>query len=89
MKFLGILDIAACGVLIGRAYDVAFPKGAVIALAVYLLIKAVLFLADIGSLFDIVGGILLILSLSMALPPLLLFIAAGLVGFKGILSLFA
>jgi hypothetical protein len=49
----------------------------------------VLFLADIGSLFDIAGGILLILSLSMALPPLLLFVFAGLVGFKGILSLFA
>lgn len=89
MKFLGILDIAACAVLVGKACGVFFPKGVIIALAVYLLVKAVLFLVDIGSLFDIIAGILLILSLSMVLPPLVLFVAAGLVGLKGVMSLFA
>jgi len=52
-------------------------------------LEALLFLADIGSLFDVIGGILLILSLSMTLPPLVFFVAAVLVGLKGMMSLFA
>ena len=89
VKFLGILDILAAGLLVGAAYQLAIPAGLVISFAVYLFLKALLFLLDIGSLFDIIAGILLILSLSLALPQILLFIFAALVGFKGILSLFA
>lgn len=89
MKLLGLLDLAAAAVLVSRFYDILIPKGVVIALAVYLLIKAVIFLADIGSFFDIVAAIVLLLSLSMVLPPFVLFAAAGLVGLKGVMSLFA
>ena len=89
VKFLGILDILAAGLLAGSAFQLAIPAGLVIGFAVYLFLKALLFLLDIGSLFDIIGGILLILTLSIALPQVLLFIAAGLVGLKGIMSLFA
>ncbi len=89
VKFLGILDILAAGLLVGAAYNLAIPTGLVIGFAVYLFLKALLFLLDIGSFFDVVAGILLILSLSLALPQILLFVFAALVGFKGILSLFA
>lgn len=89
VKFLGLLDLLAAGVLVGIAYNLPIARGLIISLAVYLLLKSLIFLMDIGSLFDIIGGIILILSLSIALPPLLLFIAAGLVGLKGIMSLFA
>lgn len=89
IKILGFFDILAALTLVGVAYNFPLAKGLIIALAVYLFLKAIIFLIDIGSLFDIVGGILLVLSLSMTLPPLLLFILAGLIGFKGILSLFA
>ena len=89
VKFLGFLDLLAAGLLVGAGYHLPMPQGLVIGLAVYLLLKALLFLADIGSLFDVAGGILLILSLSMVLPPLVFYIVAGLVGLKGLMSLFA
>lgn len=75
--------------MVGTAYGLPVAKGLVIAVAVYLLLKSLLFLMDIGSLFDIIGGVLLILSLFMVLPPLLLYVAAALVGLKGFMSLFA
>ncbi|MEK7503653.1 MAG: hypothetical protein AAB577_01580 [Patescibacteria group bacterium] len=89
IQFLGVLDLLAAGLLVGTAYNLPLPQGLIISLAVYLILKSLLFLMDIGSLFDIIGGILLILSISMALPPILLYIAAGLVGLKGLMSLFA
>lgn len=89
IKFLGLLDLMAAAVLAGTAYHLPIAHGLVISLAVYLLLKSLLFLMDIGSLFDIVGGVVLILSLNMVLSPVILFIAAGLVGLKGIMSLFA
>jgi len=89
IQFLGILDILAAGLLAGTAYHLPLAHGLIITVAVYLILKSLLFLMDIGSLFDIIGGILLILSLSMTLPPILLYISAGLVGLKGIMSLFA
>lgn len=89
IKALGILDILVAALLVGAAYQVALPIGMVIAFAAYLFLKALMFLMDIGSFFDIVAGIALILSLFITLPPLVLFILAGLVGLKGIMSLFA
>jgi len=89
IQILGILDLLAAGLLAGTAYHLPLAHGLIIGIAIYLILKSLLFLMDIGSLFDIVGGILLILSLFMALPPILLFIVAGLVGLKGLMSLFA
>ncbi len=89
VKILGVFDLLAAALLVGAAYQVTLPYGLVIALAVYLFLKALMFLMDIGSLFDIMVGILLILSLSMSFPPLVFFIFAGLIGLKGFLSLFA
>jgi len=89
IQFLGILDLLAAGLLAGTAYGLPIAHGLIISIAVYLILKSLLFLMDIGSLFDIIGGILLILSLLMTLPPILLFIVAGLIGLKGIMSLFA
>ena len=89
IKFLGVFDIFAAGLLVGAGYHLPMPQGLIITVAIYLLLKALIFLMDIGSLFDIIGGILLILSLSMSLPPIVFFIFAALVGLKGIMSLFA
>lgn len=89
IQFLGVLDLLAAGLLAGTAYNLPLAHGLIIAVAVYLILKSLLFLMDIGSLFDLIGGILLILSLYMTLPPILLFIVAGLVGLKGLMSLFA
>lgn len=87
--FLGLLDLISAGLLAGTAYHLTLPQGLIIGFACYLILKSILFLMDIGSLFDIVGGILLILSLFIALPAPLLFLSAALVGFKGVMTLFA
>ena len=89
VKLLGLLDILASGILVAAGFGISLPATLVIVFAVYLFLKALVFLLDIGSAFDVIAGILLILSLSMTLSPIVLFIAAGLVGLKGIMSLFA
>jgi len=88
IQILGALDLLAAGLLTGTAYKLALPHGLIIGIAAYLLLKSLIFLMDIGSFFDLVGGVLLILSLFRTLPPIVFFIAAGLVGLKGIMSMF-
>jgi predicted Co/Zn/Cd cation transporter (cation efflux family) len=89
VKFLGMLDLTAAAILAGTAYHIPINHGLVVGIAVYLLLKALLFLMDIGSVLDIITAITLILSITMVLPPIFLFIMAGLVGLKAIMSLFA
>lgn len=89
VKFLGIADIIASAILVALGFGISLPIGLVIGFAVYLFLKALIFLLDIGSAFDVAAGIVLILSLSMTLSPIVLFVAAGLVGLKGIMSVFA
>lgn len=89
MKILGLGDIFGAVLLVATAYSLDIPRGLIITVAVYLFLKALAFLFDIGSVFDIIAGILLILSLSIVLPQMVLFISAVLVGTKGIFSLFA
>lgn len=87
IKILGLGDISAASLLLGMAYQLDIPRGLIISLAIYLFFKALIFFLDIGSFLDIGGGILLILGLSISLPQPLLFIFAGFLGLKGILSL--
>jgi hypothetical protein len=89
VKIFGLLDLIATAILLGTPYGMPAAKVLVIGLAVYLILKAIIFFADIGSVFDVIGGVVLILSLNMVLPDFIFYIAAALVGFKGIMSLFA
>ncbi len=87
IKFLGLLDIFATLLLIGVAASLNIPQGLIIVISVYLIIKGIIFIVDIASIFDIIAGTLLVLSLFLSLPPVLLLIAAALVGLKGFMSL--
>lgn len=87
VKILGILDILAAIILLSVSFNAGIPKGLVMVISSLLCLKGVIFIFNIISVFDIGIGILLLLSLFMILPPLLLFIAAGFLGVKGILSL--
>ena len=89
MFFLGLADIVSALLLLAQPFNFHVSKIIVIVFVAYLFLKAMLFLRDIGSVLDIVAVILLVLSLFYVLPPLLLFIVAGLLGFKGLLTLFA
>jgi len=89
MLLLGITDLISALLLVRGFYEVAIPTAVVLFFAAYLIIKALLFIADIGSIMDIVAGILLVLSLFYSMPQSFLFIFAFLVGLKGILSVLA
>jgi len=89
VKILGIFDIFAAVILVAVSYDFAIAQGLIITFAVYLFLKAIIFLKDIGSLFDIIAAVLLVLSFFTAVPQIVFFVFAGLVGFKGLMSLFA
>lgn len=89
MFFLGLADIISALLLLTQPFNFHASKIVIIIFAAYLFLKALLFLRDIGSFLDIVAAILLIASLFYVLPPLLLFIVAGLLALKGILTLFA
>ena len=91
MLILGAADTIAACLLVRGYYDLPFaiPKMIVIVFAVYLLIKGIILIADIGSVFDLVGGILLLLSLANFIHPSILIFFAVLIGLKGILSLFS
>jgi hypothetical protein len=91
MLILGAADTIAACLLVRGFYDLPFaiPKIIIIFFAAYLLIKGVILIADIGSAFDLVGGILLLLSLANFIHPSILIFFAVLIGLKGILSLFS
>ncbi|PIR89766.1 hypothetical protein COS93_02060 [bacterium (Candidatus Gribaldobacteria) CG07_land_8_20_14_0_80_33_18] len=92
VKILGILDILTAIILlslISASSNIGPPKGMVILFGILICLKGLIFLRDIASVLDIGMGVLLFLSLFIVLPPLLLSIAAGFLGLKGILSLLA
>lgn len=88
MRLLGILDIVGAVLLLGVGFHLEIPTGLIVAISIYLIGKALLFIKDIGSWFDIFGGILLLLSFIVNIPIAILVVAALLIGSKGILTLF-
>jgi len=88
MLLLGIADIIAASLLIRELYNIPVPHVIVIIFASYLIMKGVLFISDIGSLMDLVAGILLILTIFFNFPMFILIIFASLLGIKGVMSLF-
>jgi uncharacterized membrane protein len=90
VKILGIADIIATFLLFSKCLhfeDISHLF--LITFAIYLLLKGFVFLTDIGSIIDILGGILLILSLFIKLPCPIFWVVGGFLGLKGFLSLFA
>lgn len=89
VKILGIVDIIVTVMLLAVASNLDVPLDMTIFISACLLSKAFVFLFDIGSILDIGAGTLLVLSVFVTLPSIILFIFAGLLGVKGIVSLFA
>ncbi|MEK9135190.1 MAG: hypothetical protein AAB451_02725 [Patescibacteria group bacterium] len=89
MLFLGIADIIAGSLLIRGFYNIPVPSVAVVIFAGYLIMKGIVFISDIGSLIDLVAGVLLILTLFFNFPIMILIIFAALIALKGVMSLFS
>ncbi|OGZ22985.1 MAG: hypothetical protein A3A08_00395 [Candidatus Nealsonbacteria bacterium RIFCSPLOWO2_01_FULL_41_9] len=88
MLLLGIADIIAGSLLIREFYNLPVPQVIVIIFAGYLIMKGLLFIADIGSLMDLIAGILLILTIFFNFPIFILIVFAALIAIKGVMSLF-
>jgi len=89
VKILGLLDLFVAFLLLSVITGIDFPKGIIILFSVILLVKAIPFLPDIGSFFDLTASVLLILTFFIVVPQGILVIAIILLGIKGFMSLFA
>ena len=89
MLLLGVADLIAALLLMRGFYNVPIPNIVIFIFAIYLFIKALIFIADIGSMMDIGAGILLVLSIAVQIPIYVLLAFAFLLGLKGVLTVFA
>lgn len=89
VKILGLADLFIAFLLFSKASRANVPWEIIAVFSFFVLIKAIPFLPDIGSIFDCIAVALLILSIFVTMPVLILIIAAVLLGIKGIMSLFA
>lgn len=87
MLLLGAADLIAALLLVRGFYNILVPNAVIFFFAAYLFIKALIFIADIGSWMDIIAGLLLVLSISNTIPVFLLLGFAALVGLKGAMSI--
>lgn len=89
MLFLGLADIISALFLIRGVYHWFIPGEIVTIFAIYLIVKAVIFIFDITSMVDLVSGALLLLSISNNIPELVLYFFAAFLGLKGLMTLLA
>ena len=89
VKALGLLDLFVTSLLVAVAFNVEVPSGLIYVLVGFLFFKALPFIKDIGSILDILIVALLVCSVFFAIPQIVFFIGAGLLGLKGIMSLFS
>ena len=86
---LGLLDIHVAILFCALGLGVEIPVSVMITTAVLMFAKACLDMADIGGTQDAVASALIILGIFIVFPQWLLFVAAAIIGFKGLSSLAA
>lgn len=89
VKILGVGDLLATALLLAKGFGLSVPLDMLIFVAACLFFKALICLFDIGGMIDMGVVILLTLSIFLNPPPWTLFVAAALIGQKGIMSLLA
>lgn len=87
VKLLGLLDFIAVFLLLFLAIEIAIFPIFLVIIAVLLLLKGIFFFAWVG-LIDVLGAIVLILSLFFAMPLFIIIIALILIFQKAVLSMF-
>jgi hypothetical protein len=85
VKFMGILDIV-CSIIIILCYNNILPFQPLISVALYLILKAVIFFGDILSIVDAIVGILILINL-LVHSSLIVYIAVIYLIFKGGISM--
>lgn len=88
-KFFGIADIVVGLLFVAGFYQVDIPRGMMMALGIYLMLKGLFFIANFFSWIDIGAGVLLTFGLISAVHPFVLLGLAVFLGLKGLISLFS
>ncbi len=83
---MGFLDLNAAILLLAIAFGVKAPLNVLILIPVLLFLKACICITDIGSVFDLVVAVLIVLSIFITVPAWLMFIGAAIIGFKAFRS---
>lgn len=89
---LGIADMMASLIFFGQFFEVEMSPSMVVFFAGYLVLKGVIFVfssLDLGSLFDIIAGGVLIAGIFFVTPQILLLLFGGILLIKGFFSLLA
>ena len=86
VKIFGMLDLAAAITLLLLRWDIGHIAG--IALAIYVIGKALYFMADVASIVDVAAGIFLILAV-IGFYHVLTYVFVLWLAQKGVSSLFA
>lgn len=89
MKILGLVDIIGGLLFVASFYGLAAPHGLMVTIGVLLILKGVLFIANVFSWGDIAAGVLLTFNLAQSITPIVLIIAAAFLTVKGLVSLFS
>ena len=89
IKTLGAGDLLATIAILAVAFELDVPGEMLFFISAYLIFKGYLFILDIGSIFDIMAGALLVLSIFLTPPFAVLILFAVLLGIKGFVSLIA
>lgn len=86
VKILGGLDIVVALMLLIAGFGFKLPFIVIVFFGLLLLVKGLLFVTTLASWFDILGALVLFLSLLFVFPSWIFFIPCLLIFQKGILS---
>jgi len=89
VKILGIGDLVVTALFLASAFNIDIPLDMLFFIAIAFFLKGIIFLFDIGSIFDVIAAILLVSTVFLNVPAIILFVAAILIGIKGLMSLAA
>lgn len=89
VKILGVLDILSAMAFWLFAFFHIIPESLITIIAFYLLVKGIIFLIslDVASALDIIVSVLMFVSLTFALPNIVVFLISLYLLQKGVLSL--
>ena len=87
-KLFGFADIASGLLFVAGFYHIDIPRGMMITLGIYLVLKGLVFFMNFFSLIDIAAGVLLISGWIFSMHPFVLIGIAAFLAIKGLVSLF-
>lgn len=88
-KLFGITDISAGLIFVAGFYQIDIPRGMMMALGIYLMLKGLIFIVNFFSLIDIGAGVLLAFNFVSLMPEFVLIGIAAFLCLKGLVSLFS